>query len=534
MGGGGILIVDSYAHIINEERSLPYVYAKNPPFIPKVEGNTSNGKRKRIQVLQQQPVELFWNSDSPVRDFPCSVPCKTNDNFMIVNSVYIRNTKWTITLSMEGEYYYPEVHVQAAAYRNDIYYATTSFKSDIPVPYFSWKEYNIQHPAVDFHNAIHGASFLANNCDTKNGREILVKDLIETELRVDSLSSCLNNAEPLLGVDMENKTAVMERYLFHLAFENQNTDDYITEKLWLALQAGTLPVYMGAKNVKTHVPSHSIINVHDYASTHDLAEYLITVSNNETLYNSYHSWRYRPIDTIFANKYEFAKVHSTCRICKWAFAKRHGLGWNHTKQEIAQPYIDHKTCRNKIGLIGHPFKEYWLLSERDGADQVDDKVRVTSTDDTRSCKLNDKNRVIQIDGGAVQRKVYDTDGVTDFLIDRVPEGDGNTNTTRLYILCLEMPIIIESNYKPHKVNASVWWLQNSRSRMYVMTSNGSIRLSPYKSGMLEILMPLHGRSRVRIVTEDRDIFHQKTKNICSYFGDLMMRDFFTPIESYRI
>jgi Glycosyltransferase family 10 (fucosyltransferase) C-term len=52
-----------------------------------------------------------------------------------------------------------------------------------------------------------------------------------------------------------------------LALENQQQDDYTTEKIWGALAAGTLPVYWGAPNIKDHVPPHSIIVVDDFALT---------------------------------------------------------------------------------------------------------------------------------------------------------------------------------------------------------------------------------------------------------------------------
>jgi len=515
-GGGGTLLLNYQCNDNIKAGSLPYVYSKRPPTVPE-------NKFSAIDV-EQQPVELFWNSNSPTKYFSCSVPCKTNDNYSTVNLIYVHNTKWTIMLSMEGEQYHSETHVKAAAYRDNIFYATTSFRSEIPVPYFSWNEYKIQHPAVDFHKVIKGASFLARNCDSKNKRENLVSELIETELRVDSLSSCLNNAE-FPGIDMENKTAIMEQYLFHLAFENQNVDDYITEKLWLALEAGTLPIYLGAKNVKDHVPAHSIIVAEDFDSPQDLAEYLIRLTNDKSLYETYHTWRYQHIDTAFANKYEFTNTHSTCRICKWAYAKRHGLGWNHMKQEVTEPYIDHKTCRNKIGLIGSPFKEYWLSLE-DNNEKLNDKVHILSTDDTKSCTFSDINRITEIDHGAIRRKVYDHDGVTDLIIDWT-----ENHTNGRYILRLETPIV--GSNRPHEVNEFVWWLQDSSSRMYVMASGGDISLSTHKPGMLEILIS-SSSARVRIFTEDVDHFHQKTKKTSSYFGDLMIRDFFEPIESYRI
>lgn len=58
----------------------------------------------------------------------------------------------------------------------------------------------------------------------------MVKSLIESDagLRVDSVSSCLHNADKPTGVD--DKESIMRQYLFYLAFENQCEDDYISEK----------------------------------------------------------------------------------------------------------------------------------------------------------------------------------------------------------------------------------------------------------------------------------------------------------------
>jgi hypothetical protein len=80
---------------------------------------------------------------------------------------------------MEGEQYYSEAHIRNGAYRDGRYYATTSFRLEIPPPYFSWAEYSLQHPTVDYNNAIRGVSFLANNCVSQNNREQLVQPLIQ-------------------------------------------------------------------------------------------------------------------------------------------------------------------------------------------------------------------------------------------------------------------------------------------------------------------------------------------------------------------
>ena len=574
MGGGTIEITDIPDECKDGKNgvSLPYVYSERPPTIPK------KGVIVSADHDSSNAVELFWNvveqSSVPTEHFPCSVPCKIHHPRNIpIQSVRVRNTDWTFTHSMEGERIYSWLGVEATAYRENNFYATTSFKSDIPLPYYSKAEYNIQAPAVDFDKAIKGASFVANNCESRSSREEIVRALIESPLRVDSLSGCLHNADPPPGADMKNKQTVLRQYLFHLAFENQITDDYITEKLWGSLKSGTLPVYLGAGNVKDHVPKNSIINAADFKSHQALADYLIKLTKDKDLYESYHKWRYEPLDDAFRDKYEFTDTHSKCRICEWTYAKRHGLGWDHPKQTILKPDIDHKTCRNAMGLIeypfkeswlspasrnpgflgnamgliGYPFKEYWLssTSSLENSDTTNEfETQIFSTNKTKSCSLNGGNRLIEVDRGAIRRKVYDRDGVTDFIIDDIRGGSQSSIDFHHYILRLVTPVKVNSaNQQLHVVNKFVWWLQDDESRFYIMVRGvNGVNLSMRKPGTIEISIPPRSNSgavraattRVRIVTENTDHFHQDLKKTPSYFGDLMIRDFFEPIASYRI
>lgn len=522
MGGGGTL---DLTNVIKQdpqcrEEVLSYVHLNRPPDL--------SGKG-------MPSVDLFWNFDE-VYDSPdfkvfssCSVPCRSTGDYAVVSTINVRNTIWEITFSMEGEKYYSETHVRPAAYRENRFYATTSFQSEIPVPYYSRAEYDIQKPPVDWSSAIKGASFLANNCDSLSHREKVVNDLIASPLRVDSLSTCLHNADPPNGVDLANKINVMRQYLFHLAFENQRADDYITEKLWGSLEAGTLPVYFGASNVKEHVPARSIIVVDDFDSVSALAQYLVQLTKDKTLYDSYHAWRGQPeLDDVFRTKYEFTNTHSTCRLCKWAFAKRHGLGWNHSKQDIVEPFIPQMTCRNKIGLVGHPFKEYWLSN----GDNAATEVGVSSSESTKTCQLSDANRAIAIDHGALGRKIFDHDGVTDLLIDY----SQSTTSSGSYLLKLETRIVATQLHEDEaqqkgKTEGSVHWIQDSQSRMTFMTRP---KVSVSIGGQGTVQFVITSDTRIRVVVENVDHFHKGTKKQTSYFANLMEQDFFTPLAAYKV
>ena len=447
---------------------------------------------------------------------------------------------------MEGPAYYSKTKINPQAYyQRDVFYATTSFQSEIPVPYFSWAEYSIPTPSVSFEKAIKGASFLANNCNSQSNRERIVEALLKTPLRVDSLSSCLNNAELPSGVtDRNNKTAILEQYLFHLALENQQYDDYITEKLWGALQAGTLPIYMGAPNVKDHVPTNSIIVVDDFDTPQDLANHLIMLTQNKKKYNEYHEWRRKPLEDHVVQKYQFTHVHSTCRICKWAFAKRYGWKFNHSTQEVASPNLPRRTCRNKLGLIGYPIKEYWLSETAQQASEV------SSPDSSRTCTLDDSNRILWIGNGdrRIRRTVYYQDGVTDFVVTYDPrEADVKSHSTLpLWTLKLETPIRT-NNFRVVDGHQSL--LQDNQSRITVLTnsdlSNHPPRLE--QAGTIEIPITLpdtYSSSaqrqepmlliQIRIIVEDLDTFHQGGTQRVNYFGKLMTQDFLHPLEAYVI
>jgi Glycosyltransferase family 10 (fucosyltransferase) C-term len=156
----------------------------------------------------------------------CDIPCHHGGYLNLLSTRTIDGTPFQLTFSMEGQQYYPMLRIKDAAYRDNVFYSTTSFRSEVPLPYFSYAEYNIQKlPAVDYNTAEKAAVFLARNCGSISQREALVTALHESgHFRIDSLSDCLHNAEPPNGIDLGDKINVMRHYLFYLAFENQRVN----------------------------------------------------------------------------------------------------------------------------------------------------------------------------------------------------------------------------------------------------------------------------------------------------------------------
>jgi len=362
-----------------------------------------------------------------------------------------------------------------------------------------------------------------------NHREEVVKKLIEASVRVDSLSSCLRNAEPPkeliprgrgdFGLEMsKSKSEIMQRYLFHLAFENQNTDDYITEKLWLTLKSGTIPVYLGAPNIGEHfLPKNSFINVNDFSTTQELARYLIEVTNNETLYNSYHVWREEPLPQALMDKYLPVLGRNNCRLCRWAHARKYGLGWNHEQQLIKSIALPREACVN-LGLIRRPAIETWWEEGEDGLVSLEVNSNESSSSSTR-CSLDEKVSMTTIEG-AFSRSVWSHDGTTDILL----QGQSSKRLT----LCLEFPM---KQHEPlHQLNSHTVWIQNEVSRISLVmvddNGNGAAHLiSSAESGFISIKMNSSSLLiRLRIIIEDFDRFHKGADQYETYYGQIMGED----------
>lgn len=82
---------------------------------------------------------------------------------------------------------------------------------------------------------------------------------------------------------IENKNSIIERSKFYLCIENCfNQHGYITEKIFDALQASVVPVYLGPPNVENIIPKKVFINLRDYSNNYEgLFERLKNMSNSE-------------------------------------------------------------------------------------------------------------------------------------------------------------------------------------------------------------------------------------------------------------
>eukprot|EP00943_MAST-04B_sp_MAST-4B-sp1_P003593 g3593.t1 len=302
-------------------------------------------------VTKFRVVKVSIDNRHDFHNVPCDVPCLWTHGGNIMTHAKILDFpgKNTILMSLEGPKHYHELTNRG----NHALLCTTDHDSDIPLNYFVWKWTQYFQPKpkteegiwltdiIDERKMLNPnpkplIAFMARNCRSLNDRERLVKHFIKEKL-LHSLSSCLKNYdEPNLDKKL-GKRDVQHQYMFYASFENENSNGYITEKLWSAFAAATLPIYYGAPDIRKvgMLPDpKSIINYNDFKNISELTTYVRYLINNRSAYLEHMEWRKRPLSEAFKRRWNFSHVHSACRVCRWVAAKRNGLQWDKEQQNI--------------------------------------------------------------------------------------------------------------------------------------------------------------------------------------------------------
>ncbi|XP_064555573.1 alpha-(1,3)-fucosyltransferase C [Drosophila montana] len=160
------------------------------------------------------------------------------------------------------------------------------------------------------------AAWFVSHCKTLSKREQLAAAL-QQHIQLDIYGSCGNlncargdpRCDDMLDTD----------FMFYLAFENSLCMDYVTEKLYAALQRHIVPVVFGGANYTRFLPPHSYIDAEHFDSVEQLAEHLRFVAGDVQEYMSYFWWR---------QHYKLANSSPFCELC----ARLHHPSWTHRTQ----------------------------------------------------------------------------------------------------------------------------------------------------------------------------------------------------------
>lgn len=181
------------------------------------------------------------------------------------------------------------------------------------------------------------ASAFISNCRNAGAQDRLdfLKRLMN-QYPVHSYGRCLHNKnEPAAEKGQqrgESKRRTLANYKFYLAFENDGSSkDYVSEKVYDAILAGTLPVYRGTETVKKLLPApDAVVHVADFDDDPlRVARHLQYLTRNQSAYNSYFRWREKPRDqpavrASFQTILDMTayKYTALCRICAYLDARK--------------------------------------------------------------------------------------------------------------------------------------------------------------------------------------------------------------------
>ena len=80
--------------------------------------------------------------------------------------------------------------------------------------------------------------------------------------------------------------AFFEKYKFIISFENARCEDYVTEKVFRTIHMGSVPVYLGAPNLRDWLPDgKSVLMVDDFESPEALAKHIKWLDANPAEYD---------------------------------------------------------------------------------------------------------------------------------------------------------------------------------------------------------------------------------------------------------
>ncbi len=69
---------------------------------------------------------------------------------------------------------------------------------------------------------------------------------------------------------LNNKKKTYQNYKFCFILENMiDLNGYITEKIWECLSFGIIPIYLGASDIESNIPSNCFINLRDFNSDYE-------------------------------------------------------------------------------------------------------------------------------------------------------------------------------------------------------------------------------------------------------------------------
>ncbi|ORX50251.1 hypothetical protein BCR32DRAFT_250148 [Anaeromyces robustus] len=265
------------------------------------------------------PVPWEWVDNKEDSDI---IVLNVLDNLSEINSIerfnYDKNRQKLLLMSMESTSNY-DVMITKKKYFD--YAIDYRLDADVPIPY-TYDFFNFSKPALPLKEKGKDgrgiAAVFISNCSARNSRLEFLKELMKYA-KIDSYGMCLNNKD-IYEEDQgdsawNSKMNTIRKYKFTLAFENSDDRDYVTEKFFQPLEAGSVPVFYGTANIADFAPEHSYIDANDFENAKELAEFLNHLDKDDKEYESYLEWKKKnKLGDNLEHLIEIRKLNSICQL----------------------------------------------------------------------------------------------------------------------------------------------------------------------------------------------------------------------------
>lgn len=187
-------------------------------------------------------------------------------------------------------------------------------EDEIVFPYYYAHYQDLFYHSSTIPSKINKACMFVSSPINKSKRIEYLKELMQ-HTEIDSYGKLFNNKKLENDKGNNSKIEIFSQYKFIIAFENALAPDYVTEKFFDPLIAGSVPVYLGAPNITDFAPGNNcFIDVTKFKNPQALANFMNACYLDESLYEQYLRWKEKPLRSEFSKKAEIQQIHPFVRL----------------------------------------------------------------------------------------------------------------------------------------------------------------------------------------------------------------------------
>jgi hypothetical protein len=178
------------------------------------------------------------------------------------------------------------------------------WRSPLPTAKFMISSYDAFLRPFHMRIPIIGYGDSATACAHGNSVGSAILRRISKKYPVQAFGTCMHNFDapwfvPNLALSASSTEMIrsqlrLSQYLFFFVSEEVDCPGHVTEKLWLPLLRGSIPIYFGTKTVEDYLPCPNkdcVLSVKDFDSVDALVARMREIAESPAIYDSLTAWR---------------------------------------------------------------------------------------------------------------------------------------------------------------------------------------------------------------------------------------------------